>query len=288
MGISLGIIFGFLSMLGYGLANAITKVPATKLGSRKAIFFRGIVVSAILLIILIFYLPEINFSPAYIIIALGISVLGYAALVFLYTALKLGKIGIVTPIAGSAVLYTVLFSIIFFKETLTRIQVFSILLIIIGVIFISTNFRDLRNSHLFKISSGIPFAFATSILWGLVYFLFKIPVNILGPILTSFLIEFGVTVLSGIHLKLSKIDFKFSNKKMLVYVLFLGIFVAAGTLFYNLGIKFSDVSIIAAISFSNPLIATLYGKFVFKERLRMIQYGAIMLIMAGIVMISYF
>ncbi|MBU1111419.1 MAG: DMT family transporter, partial [Nanoarchaeota archaeon] len=58
--------------------------------------------------------------------------------------------------------------------------------------------------------------------------------------------------------------------------------------FFNMGIQNYNVSIIAAIAFANPLIATLYGKIVYKEKLKLQQYFALAIIIAGIVSISYY
>ena len=288
MDMPLGIIFGLLAMFGYGLSNAMAKVPAKNLGSRKAIFFRGIFVSLLLLIILLFFSRETFFSPTYILIGFIISLIAYIGFNTFYKALKLGKVGIISPIANSSVIFTILLSIVFFNESLTWIQLSLIILITIGIILISINFKDLKNSHLFKISSGIPFALITCLLWGLVFFLYKIPIIILGPILTSFIIEFGMMIFSGIDLKISKIYFNLPNKKEIIHIFFVALFGAAGTLFFSLGVNMSGVSIVAALAFANPLISTLYGKFVYKEKLGIPQYVAILLMLTGIVLISYF
>ncbi len=275
-------------MLGFGLGNGISQVPIKKIGARRVIFFRSIFMSLILFMVLLFFLSETDFSPTYILITFVISLIGYIPLVTFYKALKIGKVGIISPIASSSVVFTILFSIIFFKESLNQMQLFAILVIIFGIVLISINFKDIKNSNLFKISSGVPFALITCVLWGLVFFLFKIPVNVLGPILTSFIIEFGNLVYSGINLKISKIGFKLPDKKTLTYIFILALCVTVGSLFYNLGIRVSDVSIVAALYSSNPLVATLYGKFVYKEKLKMQQYFAIFLMLIGIVLVSYF
>ena len=85
---------------------------------------------------------------------------------------------------------------------------------------------------------------------------------------------------------LLKKPFELPDKKTLQELFLIGIGGAFGTLFYTLGIALENVSIVAAITFSNPLIATLYGKFVYKERLSQQQYLAIAFIILGIILIS--
>lgn len=282
----LGIIFGIISMLGFGLGNAISQIPVKKLGTKKTIFYKNLFISIILLIIVFSFIKNINFSLKYILIAIGIGFLEYIPLLTFYQSLKLGKVGIVSPIASSSVIFTVIFSLIFFKESLTNIQFFSIFLIIFGLITISINFRDFKNSGLFDLSSGVIFALITSFLWGLVYFLTKIPVMIIGPILTSFITEFIIFLSSSLNIKLSKQNFSLKEKNMIKYLIIIALFTAAGTLFFNLGISVSNVSIVAALTFSNPLISTIYGKIVYKEKLRFSQYLGGLIIVVGIILVS--
>lgn len=288
MALSLGIVFGLIAMIGYGISNAISKVPAKILGSRKTVFFRNLMTSLILFIALLFFIKETVFSLEYIIIAIIISIIGYIPLVSFFQAVKHGKVGIVTPIANASIIFTVLFSIIFFKETLSQIQIFSIILIIAGIILISMDIKDWKNSELFNLKSGIPFALLAAFFWGIVFFLFKIPVLVLGAFLTAFLVEFGIAVSSYLHLKSSKIKITIPDKKMYPYLLVLGVLGAIALVSYNFGVKNYNVSVVAAITFANPVVATLYGKFVYKEKLSIMQYIAGLLIILGIVSLAYF
>ncbi|RLG15112.1 MAG: hypothetical protein DRN66_00010 [Candidatus Nanohalarchaeota archaeon] len=167
-------------------------------------------------------------------------------------------------------------------------QAFSILLMIAGIVLISINFRDLKKPHIFQLSSGVPYALITCLLWGLMYSLIKIPVMVIGPILTSFVIETGLLLYSGVHLNVRKISFSIPDSNTLKYIFFLALFGAIATLSFNLGIKLYNVSIVAALTFSSPLIVALYGKFIYKEKLTFQQWFAILLILCGIVCISYF
>jgi drug/metabolite transporter (DMT)-like permease len=50
----------------------------------------------------------------------------------------------------------------------------------------------------------------------------------------------------------------------------------------------SNVSVVAPLTFANPLISIIYGKFVYKEKLSTYQYLAIILILIGIILISFY
>ncbi len=288
MDLPLGIIFGLIAMLAYGLSGAIAKVPIKKLGAIRTIFFRNLFTSTMLLFIVLFFIETSTFSLTYILIAFVISFIGYIPFFTFFKAVKAGKIGVVMPIANSSVVFTVLFSILFYGESLSGIQLLSIILIIGGIMLVSVDFSDLKNSNLFNVSSGVPYALVTCFLWGLVYFLFKIPVDVLGPILSSFMIEFGSLFFSAIHLKVLKKGFGVPQVKYWIYIFFVALTGAIGTLAYNFGIQVADVSIVAALTFANPLVAAVYARLVYKEKLGSLQYSAMGLILLGIILISYF
>ena len=287
-GVTLGIIFGLIAMFGYGLSNSVTKVPVLKIGSMKTLFFRNVFSSIILFIMLLFYIPQTNFSGIYILYVFFLYVLGYISTIAFFKALGMGKLGIISPIANSSVIFTILLSVIFFKEVLSGSQIFSIIFIILGIILISINFNDLKNSHIFEISSGVPYALVTCLLWGIMFALIKTPVMIIGPVLTSFIIEFGILMCSGIHLKISKISFAVPDHKTLFYIFIVAFFGAVATLSFNMGVVVCSVSIVTVLSNSNPLVAALYGRFVYKEKLSLQQWIALLLILTGIICMSFF
>lgn len=234
-------------------------------------------------------LPHENaFSRDYVLIALAISFAGYIPLLTFFKAIDAGKVGIVTPVANSSVIFTIMFSIIFFKESLTEVQLFSIALIVAGIMLISLDLKDMKHSDLFKMSSGVPYALVTCVLWGLVFFLFKFPVTVLGPILTAFITEAGIMVFAGANIVFSGGSFAVPDRNTLKKIAFASFFGAFGSLAYNYGVAAADVSIIAALAFTNPLVATIYAKAIYKEKLCIQQYAAAAMMIAGIVFISYF
>lgn len=287
MDFSMGVVFGLAAMAGFGLHTAISQGPVRSVGSVRTIFFRNIFTSAILLLGVLFYKEHAMLSFKYAGIALAISFAGYIPLVTFYRALDAGKVGVVTPIANSSVIFTVMFSMLFFGESLSGVQMISVLLIVLGIALISVDFRDFSNSSLFSMRSGVPYALVTSVLWGLVFFLFKIPVDVLGPILTAFLTEAGIMIFAAMNMGISRIRFSVPGRRDMRQIFAASFFGALGALFYNYGITAAEVSIVAALTFANPLVSTAYAKIVYKEKLSALQYGAIVLMIAGIIMISY-
>ena len=286
MNFSMRIFFGLLSMVGYGLSNALSQPLTQKIGSSKTLFLRNLVIVPILLaVFLLFPLPP-NYALTFVAIAFAIGILGFVPTLAFYKAIKIGKVGIIAPVASSSVIFTVLLSLLFFGEPLSILQASSIALIIAGVLLISVNPKDWKNLLRGGMPSGVLFALVASVLWGVVFFLLKIPVNVIGPILTSLLLEFGVLAASGACLVLGKSGFKLPDRGAFILVFAVAATGAAGTLFFSLGVQISAVSIVAALSMSSPLVATLYSRFFYKEKLARLQWLAVALIVGGIVLLE--
>jgi len=288
MAFSTAILYGIIAMFGLGLNAALAKFPVMKIGGVKTIFFRNALTSLLLFLMFLPFIGMTNFSPAYILIAFAIALVGYIPLATFYKAMKVGKMGVVSPVANSSIVFTVLFATVFFGEVLSFAQMSSILLIVAGIVLISLNFRELKNSSLFKISSGIPYALISCLLWGVVFFLLKIPVTVLGPFLTALMLELGSFILAGVNLAISRAHFKLPGKQVMIHIFLVALFGSIGSLFYSMGIASAGVSIVAALAFSNPWIAALYGKIVYRDSLRPLQYIGILLALTGMLMISLF
>lgn len=286
-----GILYGIIALIGFGLTGALAKTPIRRIGATKTMAYRNLLVSLFILIGLIYSIgagivTQDNFSPYYILLAFLISFIGYIGFWAFYKAMSKSDVGIVSPIANSSIIFTVLFSILFFGDTLTMEQTTAIGLIILGILLISIDFKNIRKSQLFSMKSGLPYALISCFTWGLVFALFKIPVNVIGPILNALIVETVILVSSASKMKIRKETFALKDKKILKHIVPVAFFGAVGTLAYNIGITLADVSIVAAITFSNPLIATIYGRIVYKEKLKLVQYVAGLLIVTGIVLIS--
>lgn len=284
----LGIICGLLAMLGFGLDSAIAQAAIKKIGNVKTLFFREIFIIPLLLIPTLIFTTAENISWFYIVITLLIgATIGYIPIFAFYKALKTAKLGLVTPIANSAVVFTTLFSIIFYAEDITRLQLFAIGIIVVGIFLLSIDFKHLKQKQFFQLSSGIVLALITSFFWGVVFAYLKIPINIIGPLLTAFVIESGVLIASGIHLKAKKESFAWPSKKVLKYIIGAAICLTIAAIASNVGVKITQqVGLIMAFKSTNPIVAALYGKFVYKDKLKPQQWAAILMIVVSIILIS--
>ncbi len=280
------VFMALFALLLLGLSSAFSKIPTGKIGPERVIVFRGVFNVIILGIILAFNFPAVS-SWADLPYALLIAVFGYFPLLFFLKALHLGKMGIVSPISSSYSLITALFAVIFYHEKLNIFQFLCILAVVLGIILISINFRDFKNSHLFDKKSGIGLALLAALFWGIYFFLIKIPTQHFGTYFTSFLVETVILISALISLFWTKkFDLRLPDGMTTSYLFLVSITVSIGVLFYYQALNTGSVAIVSAIGSSAPLIVTMYGAIFMKERLKLQQYCGMVVILLGIIGLS--
>ena len=284
----LGILFGLLTMTCFAVGEVLSKKALQYLGRKNILFYRGIL-SVVILVIALFTLPlPYMFSLPHFIGMIFVGLLGAVPIYMFYKALGVGKVGVVSPLSKSSVLVTLILSFIFLGERLSSLQTLLVGMIIAGIILSSINPKDfIRNGNIY---AGASYALIAAGLWGFLFFVWKYFVVALGPLFTAVMIESGVVIGVATLMKkqdLNEMKHALQKKKQAVLGLIttLGVIVGAGTMFYTLGINIAPVSIVMPINSTSPFLAGLLAAWMFKERLKPIQYLGGMLIVAGVALL---
>lgn len=281
------IILGLINMLGMGLANSIAKKPIQALGEVNFLVKRTQLTSLGLFIVLVFYFLSANFNFIYIIFSLFLSFIVYLGMMFMYQSFKVGKLGVVSPIASSYPLISIFLTVIFFHVNISYQQVLAILIIFLGVIMCSLNFHDFKKSLFFDRKSGILQAMLASILMGSFFFLSQFPNRELGPYLSSFIFEIGMLFCAVTHsFFLPKVDEKQITKKVNLLIYVVAILSVLAIVFFYFGLRFYNAPVILASSGASPLVVLVYGSLVYREKLSVKQIIASGLMIVGIILLS--
>src|SRR4051812_24953568 len=117
-------------MVSLGVVGARLQKLAQKYGSIRAVFAQGVVSSAALFIVAVPSLFHINGHWEMVAASYVIGLFGYIPLVAFTRGVKVGKIGIVAPVAGTAPMVAVLLAYFFLKVPLSPAQWVAVLLIV--------------------------------------------------------------------------------------------------------------------------------------------------------------
>ena len=159
-------------------------------------------------------------------------------------------------------------SFIFLDVTLHSTQWAAITLIILASIAVSIDLKNWRQSNFLKLSSGIPFAIIAALGWGVFFFLLVLITRRISPLLAAFIVELGVTIAAGIHLKSisQTVTYKDALKPEVIWN---GILICVGTLAFTIGVKYFNIGIVAALSNSTAIVSSVLGVYMFKEHLKL-------------------
>lgn len=285
MQLALSITFGLLSMLGFGIANGFLKPLSQKYGGASITFLRGVTVVLVLAVatLIVGFDQVSNWPLAPLAFVLGLA--GYLPVLAFIHALKETPLGIVSPIAGTAPLVGVLMSYAFLGVALSHGQWWAILVVIVANVAVTVEPKNWRSSGFFRKSAGIPFAFAAALGWGLFAFCLASIVKSLGPWLSTFLVEVGVTLAAYIHCRLlnQKVDIKEARHPA---VIFNGLSLCLGTVALAIGAAKYNVGIVVALSSSTALVTTLVGVVFLRERIHVRDWIAGGAMVAGIAALS--
>lgn len=263
----LEIILGFVVMLFFGLSNSLLKKPSTELSSVYMSFLRNLILSTGLLLLMIFYNPGFNLDINVILYSVFIGFLSYFSLLTFFGALKDLSLSISAPIVNSSIAIILILLAIFTDYNLSIFNILMIIVLILGIYLLS------HSKEKSKVSiKGLTFAFLTCILWGSIYYMFAMPSREIGPVFSSFVIEGSVVLFSGLHVLISKKQhFGKVNLSTMKYLVGSSILAVIALTTIKIGVLLPRVDIIYLSTALVPLVASVYGFVVYKEKLSQIQ-----------------
>ncbi|MFH0868571.1 MAG: DMT family transporter [Candidatus Woesearchaeota archaeon] len=285
MALSLGILFGIIAMIGWGVADFFAAKAVRKSSVFKTYFWiQAIGLVIYLLIFLLFFkLPAISLMTFALIVICAF--IGITTVMSFYKGLQVGIVSIISPIGASYAVVTVILSLIFLNETITSFQAVGISLVILGAILTSFKFHDLIRLKVKNIAAGVKYAVFAMLGWGVLMVLIDVLVADLGwflPILFIVAVEiFYLLAYSGAAKK--SISFP---KNIALFVILAAVLEVIAFLSFGFSITSENVAIVAPIISAFPAITIILARIFFKEILELNQRVGILAIISGLILLA--
>lgn len=283
------IFFAFISFVGWGVGDFFVTIAARKLDAYSATFWT-LLLSAVLFGFLIpFFISDLaNLTPSLFGLNLFLGFIFIVGIISFREGLISGSAPIVVTISASYTVLTTILSIIFFKETLTFNQTLSIILIFIGLIFVSLNFNDLKDKKV-VLNKGTVFALISMVIWGVYFTFIKIPVREIGWFWPNYIsiAAFAPFVYLYIRFRKMKLE-KATQNNALPYLLIAVILARVSEMSFNAGIERGYTSIVAPIAGANPVLFIVLSAIFLKDKVTKQQTLGIVITLAGIILLSIF
>ena len=116
MTISLGILFGIVAMIAWGISDFFAAKASRKSGVFSTLFWSQAAGTIMLILAYLFFFKIPAISAGIVMLILVSAFLNIAALLSFYKGMKVGTVSIISPIASAYAAVTVILSLIFLNE----------------------------------------------------------------------------------------------------------------------------------------------------------------------------
>jgi len=281
MEILFGIILAFVSMILWGFSDLVTKASLDRESKWKVLFFGQFFGGLLVFIIALLFADLKILASSGISYLFLLGLINVAGMYTFYKAMKKKGVALTSPITNAWVLVTVILGLIFYNEVLSGLHWLAIVLIVGGVFAIT-----LKKTQKITFDSSFIYAVLSMIIWGIFFFLLKIPNLIFGAIIVTSSIKLLTSFFSVPILIKKKINLFQTKPKVLFYMILIGILDSVGFLAFNFALNYSPVSIVSAIGSSVPVVSVLLGVMILKEELTKKQRFGIIAAIIGLILIS--
>ncbi len=224
-------------------------------------------------------------DPRYAAAAVAAGIFGGVGYLFFYEGMRVGTVGIVGTISAACPMLTVLLSVLFLSETLVPLQVVGIGLIMFCILVLAYDPRHPSTSR----RAAVLLSLAGFFVWGIWGFLVKASVDTLGEGNLDLLLAagyLGVTASYAVLRRAPKTSGEPPSRRWWGLGLFVflagGLSAVALTIAYDLG----PAALVAPISGTYPIIATLAAAVILKEKLDWRIAAALIAFGLGIALLS--
>ena len=270
----------------WGFGTLAAKPSTDRLGPRTmgvgTVAFEGAAFGFLGLVLARNALPA---NPAFAIAAVSAGILGAIGYLFFYEGMRVGTVGIVGTISAACPMLTVVLSVLFLNETLGVFQVLGIALIMFCILVLAYEPRRGGTAR----RTAVLLSLAGFFVWGVWGFLVKTSVASLGEGNLDLLLAagyLGVTVAyAALPARSARVDDPPTRRS---WALGGFVFLAGGlsAVALTIAYDFGPAALVAPISGTYPIIATLGAAAILKEKLDWRIAIALVAFGLGIVLLS--
>jgi uncharacterized membrane protein len=282
----MGIAFGAVALIGYGLDNVALAFTSKKYGFIRTSLMFFLMITIMSAIPALFLFNPKSISAYGILLALVAGAVSFVAFLSFAKGFEVGNVSAVASIANGWSAITVILSVLLLNEHPGLQSIMDIVLIIIGVVLVSSGYKKIKRLSLGKIGKDTKYALITMTGWGVFYFLDAVLVGRMGWFDTFFLLNIITLAFVFAYGLFKKSKIAMPGRSGYA-VIFLGSLanVVAG-IAYNLGVSFNFAAIVAPVASAAVLLPVLFGIGYLKEKPKATQVLGMALILIGIIALS--
>ncbi len=275
----IGIIYAFLSMLSFGLSPLFYKYATIK-GNHPFVvnWMRSLGALFLTIFLIPFFGPFSSLNIYAWIFVIVISFVGpFLGDTIYMTSMKFIDLSYASPLSSIYPLFIILFSVIFSSQIPSILEILGTLLVISGI-FVSQMRRGKKSTL------GFSLAIIAALMYAIAIYLMGIALNIINAYWLALLrIIFTVGYLSPFVVRKSIPK----DPKLWIFLAIGGFFgIGIGLIFMLIAIRDVGVVLTGIISSASPMVTIILSLLIFKESKELKKIAGIILILAGLLILS--
>ncbi|NOX32581.1 MAG: DMT family transporter [Deltaproteobacteria bacterium] len=276
----LPITLSIFACFGWGIADFIGGLKSRSLPTLGILMISALAGTFLLGIILLLMHSPLPYDPG-LFWAVPAGPIGIVAMFLLYRGLAVGTMSILAPISATGVILPVLWGI-FTGDMLTGFSMLGIGIAILGSILAVMEKDPKKNKG--KLTKGIGLAFGSAFFVGL-YFITMDAACTHQPVWASMIMRSSSLIFLFPLLFFLKVNVNI-KKTQLFYIILMGVIDTLAAFCFALATSKGMLSQVAVISSLYPGVTIILSAVITGERIQKIQVSGVILIIAGITLIS--
>lgn len=285
MGLTIGIIFIIIAILGWGFGDFFIQKITRKYGNWKTLFAIALFGSIALFPFIYKDIPNLfKFDTGFWILFFASIILFIAALLE-FESLKKGKLDVIEPIWAIEIPMSALLAFVVINESISPYQLGLIALLIIGLVL--TSVKSFKFSGRLLLEKGAMIAVGAALLMGAANFLVGLGARVSDALMVNWFFNFVITIGCLIFLiKRGDLRTIFSDiKKSKGWWFGMCVLDNSAWVAFAFAMSIIPIAITVALSDAYIIIAVLLGMFVNKEKLKKSQkMGLVLAIISALVL----
>jgi drug/metabolite transporter (DMT)-like permease len=294
-----GLVFGLLAAAGWGIVDIAGALAARQVGSLR-VQMGTLVVGVLSFVVFTLLRPDL-LGPNWltgVVVGFPIGIFAAAGYITYMTALRLGPISVVSPVAVSYGGLSVILAVVVRGESLSVLQAAGALLATTGVMMTAVILEDgsLRSARI--VGPGVVMALLTVVLFGFLGVILAGPIRDHGwlPILlgsrfgnlAAGVVLFAIAMLSGSGRFRAILDPGHPVTRRIVWLLILaGVCDTAAFSLFAIGLEQAPVWIVTLASSFGPVLVVLFAIAQLGERLRPVQWMGLAALAGGLGVLAF-
>ncbi len=276
-------IYGLGALSGFALQNILFKKVMEKSSPVRAITYRSSIISFLLILSSLFFVSSFAIPQNLYPVLLFEVIIGAAALLMFFTALKRGKAAVIGALAQMFVLVVIIIGVFVFGETLSLLRWMGAGILVLGGFMVAFEKFSLKE---LKLEKGTIMVMGTILGWGIYYSYIKDVVTGVGPFYASVLLETGIFIAILLYAFIRKEKLGMPRKGMGNCVIGGGIAITIATLGYTFSVEAVGIVLTAMMVAAVPVVNAIFARIFLKEELSKVKYASIVLLMVGLMLIA--